>query len=166
MKIHTALFLATLAATLAASPAVQATAAIQAATDGSTATSQAALAGKELTAEPVLTGPEASIPFIDHGGIYDFHAYNDLGIWIQGRDRKWYYGKFFSPCIGITNAIRVGFKGGATDTLDRFGAVITREGGRCTLTRLKAGQLPPGLEPKKAEKKAGKKAEKAADAQP
>ena len=158
MKIRTALCLAVLAAATA-----------RAATDlstSSTAAGYAALAGKELTAEPVLTGPEVSIPFIDHGGIYTFHAYNDLGIWIQARDRKWYYGKFFSPCIGIQNAITVGFQGGPTDSLDRFGAVVTREAGRCTLSSLRAGELPPGLEPKKSEKKTEKKAETTPDAKP
>jgi hypothetical protein len=156
MKTWTALCLATLA-----------TATVQAAVDlstNSTAAGYARLAGKEVAAEPVLTGPEVSIPFINHGGIYDFHAYNDLGIWIQGRDRKWYYGKFFSPCIGIANSITVGFSGGPTDTLDRFGAVYSRETGRCTLTSLRAGEMPPGLEPKKADEKAAAKPDKKPDA--
>ena len=100
-------------------------------------------ADKNAAREPVLNGPEASIPFINHGGIYDFHVENDRGIWVQARDRKWYYGKFFSPCIGIESAIRVGFQGGPTDTLDRFGAVISRDG-RCTLTSLRASTPPPG----------------------
>ena len=137
MNVRTALCLAALSA------------AASLATAASEVPALAAPADKNAAREPVLNGPEASIPFINHGGIYDFHVENDRGIWVQARDRKWYYGKFFSPCIGIETALRVGFQGGPTDTLDRFGAVVSRGAGRCVLTRLRASTPPPGwMDPK------------------
>jgi hypothetical protein len=93
---------------------------------------------------PVLTGPEASIPFVNHGGIYNFHAANDQGIWLQTRRGQWYYGKFFAPCTGIQFAQALGFVAGATGSLDRWSTLFSRGTGRCNLTSLRTSEAPPG----------------------
>lgn len=157
MNIRNALCLATLAAASMRTLA------------GSAVPALASPADRNANREPVLNGPEASIPFINHGGIYDFHVENDQGIWVQAASRKWYYGKFFSPCIGIESAIQLGFQGGPTDTLDRFGTVVSRGAGRCKLTSLRASTPPPGwMDPKDRSnaraKDAAKDAESAKDA--
>jgi hypothetical protein len=109
-------------------------------------------------AAPVLTGPEASIPFANHGGIYDFHADNDRGIWIQSRSRQWYYGQFFAPCFGIQFAQALGFRAGPTGALDKWSEVVSRDVGRCVLTSLRSSEPPPGYARKGAvQKEADKK---------
>jgi hypothetical protein len=78
-----------------------------------------------------------------HGSIRDWHAENDRGIWIQSASGQWYYATFFAPCWGIqfANAIRV--LPGATSTLDRWGAVATRESGKCSFNSFVASDKPP-----------------------
>ena len=114
------------------------------------AAAQAASGGKEAVT-PVLTGPEGSIPFASNGGIYDFHVEDDQGLWVQARGGKWYYGKFFTPCIGIQFAITLGFvPGGGTGSFDRWGSIVSHDTGKCTLTSLRPSEAPPGVTPKKA----------------
>lgn len=99
---------------------------------------------------PVLTGPEATIPFVNHGAIYNFHAENDRGVWLQTSNRKWYYAQFFAPCIGIQFALSLGFRPGPVGTLDRWSSVVSQDTGRCSLTSLRPSEAPPGWAPKKA----------------
>ena len=104
---------------------------------------------KGTSVAPVLTGPEASIPFANQGGIYDFHVEDELGLWVQARSGQWYYGKFLTPCLGIQFAITLGFvPGGGIGTFDRWSSVVSHQSGKCSLTSLRAAEPPPGVKPK------------------
>ncbi len=86
--------------------------------------------------------PEAHIRFVQHGGIYDYHAVNDRLLYVQSRARDWYQVTLFSPCIGIeyANALRFLPSDGA-GTFDRFSYVAMR-GQRCKVESVKPVAAP------------------------
>ena len=44
---------------------------------------------------------EASIPFAaNHGGILNWRADGNKGLYVQGPRRQWYYAKFIGSCLG------------------------------------------------------------------
>ena len=100
---------------------------------------------------------EARISFANEGGIRDWQADGDRGIWVQDNHRHWYYGKFMSPCTGLQFVYAVRFKTGAAGELDRFGAVRARDTGNCTFTSFTESEGPP----KKPKKGAGQEAQPA-----
>lgn len=94
---------------------------------------------------------EGRISFANEGGIRDWQADGDRGIWVQDNHKRWYYGRFMSTCTGLQFVHAVRFKTGATGELDRFGAVRARDTGHCTFTSFTVSDGPP----KKAKKAAG-----------
>lgn len=104
---------------------------------------------------------DASIAFADHGGIHDWQADRDVGMWVQDSHLKWYYARFMSPCLGLRFAEGVGFVTGPGGNLDRFGAVKVRGEQRCVFTSFEASPGPPKPKAKgKAQPKADPKAAK------
>jgi hypothetical protein len=95
---------------------------------------------------------EGRISFANEGGIRDWQADGDRGIWVQDNHKRWYYGRFMSRCTGLQFVHAVRFKTGATGELDRFGAVRARDTGSCTFTSFTVSEGPP----KKEKKAAGK----------
>lgn len=89
---------------------------------------------------------QAAIPFANHDGINDWKADGDRGLWVQDRSRQWYYAKLLGPCSGLDFAQAIGFDTGPGGTLDRFGAIVVRDGPqasqRCTFTSF-AKSPPP-----------------------
>jgi len=70
----------------------------------------------------------ASIAFANHGGIYDWAADGDRGIYIQDNLRQWYYAKLLSPCINLPFAQRVGFvTEPGSGSFNRFSAIVVRD---------------------------------------
>jgi hypothetical protein len=92
---------------------------------------------------------EASIPFANRGGIRDWQADSDRGMWVQDNHNHWYYGRFMGPCLGLQFAEAVRFRTGPTDQLDRWSSVRARDTGNCTFTSFVRSDGPP----KKADKK-------------
>jgi len=86
---------------------------------------------------------EASIPFASHGGVRDWRADGDRGIWVQDLGRQWYYGRFMSPCIGLQFAEAVRFKTGPAGELDRWSLVRARDTGNCVFTSFVRSDGPP-----------------------
>ena len=82
---------------------------------------------------PVSHPPDASIPFANHGGIYNWQADRDRGLWVQDIHRNWYYAKLMGPCWGLDFAEGIGFDTRPVGTFDRFSAVIVPRGGRCVV---------------------------------
>lgn len=96
---------------------------------------------------PPPPGTPASIPFVDHDGIYDFQADGDHAIYLQDRSRKWYHATVMGPCLGLSFATRIGVKTSGSSSLDRFGSLIVdRE--ECKIDEL----VTSGPPPKKAKK--------------
>jgi hypothetical protein len=86
--------------------------------------------------------PEASIPFANRGGIFDWHADKDRGLWVQDVHRNWYYAKFMGPCIGLDFANSIGFDTRPLGNFDRFSSVFVPGTGRCTVQSFTVSESP------------------------
>jgi hypothetical protein len=93
---------------------------------------------------------EASIPFANHGGIYNWGVVDNRTLLIQGRNRKWYKATLFAPCIDLPFAQTIGFKTNASGSFDKFSSIVVRRQ-RCSLTSLV--EIPPPVKkPNKSHK--------------
>jgi len=86
---------------------------------------------------------EASIPFASRGGIRDWAADGDRGLWVQAVNRKWYYAQFMGRCVGLGFATALGFDTGVQSVFDRWSTVIVPGYSRCALTSLTPSEGPP-----------------------
>jgi Family of unknown function (DUF6491) len=93
------------------------------------------------------TAPEASIPFVRHGGIRNWEADRNRGVWIQDVHRNWYYATLMAPCFGLDFATSLGFDAGPTGDFDRFSAIVVPREGRCPVRSFAASDGPPGKQP-------------------
>ena len=97
-------------------------------------------------------GPEAQIPFANHGGIRDWAADGDQGLWVQDVHRQWYYAKLMGPCIGLNFAQSIGFDTQPLGRFDKFSAIVVPGTGRCVVQSFtvsagphpKSGPAQPG----------------------
>jgi hypothetical protein len=106
-------------------------------------------------------GIEASIPFANSGGIRNFEANGDRGIWIEDRLRRWYYAKFVGTCQNLEYAAGVVFDTRGSSTFDKFGAVIV-EDDYCPIESLVTAEKPlPRKERLKLRKEAREEGRKA-----
>jgi hypothetical protein len=102
------------------------------------------LAGIAAASTPAAApaAPAASIPFANHGGIRDWQADKDRGVWVQDVHRNWYYAKLMGPCIGLDFANSIGFDTHPLGTFDRFSAIVVPGTGRCTVQSFTASEGP------------------------
>ncbi|HTT01788.1 MAG TPA: DUF6491 family protein [Steroidobacteraceae bacterium] len=85
----------------------------------------------------------ASIAFASHGGIYDWAADGDRGIYIQDNSRQWYYAKLLAPCINLPFAQRVGFvTEPGSGSFNKFSSIIVR-GQQCFVQTFAKSAPPP-----------------------
>ena len=68
--------------------------------------------------------PEASIPFANHGGVRNWRADGDQTVYFEDSQRRWYKAELMSRANGLPFANAIGIDPGATDRLDRFGAIV------------------------------------------
>ena len=94
-----------------------------------------ALAALALAFAPVLAhaapakqpaAAEASIPFLNHGGIRDWRAVGDSTLYVQDQQGQWYRASLMGPAFDLPFAEAIGFDGRGTDTFDRFANVVVR----------------------------------------
>lgn len=69
-------------------------------------------------------GVEARIAFANNGGIRNFEANGDRGLWIEDRQHRWYYARIIGPCTDLDHANGLAFDTRGSTTLDKFGGVI------------------------------------------
>ena len=118
-----------------------------------------ATAGIGVAGAASAPSANVSIPFANHGGIRNWEADRDQGLWVQDSRRKWYYAKLIGPCFGLDFALRIGFDTRPAGTFDRFSSIIVpREGfgprgGRCMIQSFEPSEGPPTK--KKAAEAAG-----------
>lgn len=106
----------------------------------------AVLLGITSGALATSAAPHASIPFANRGGIRDWAADRDRGLWVQDVHRNWYYAKLMGPCIGLNFAHAVGFDTGPMGTLDRFSAIVVPGTGRCVVQSFTPSDGPRAAE--------------------
>ena len=99
----------------------------------------AASAGETIT-------PRVYIPFANHGGIRDWKADRDQGLWVQDLHRKWYYAKLMAPCIGLNFAETIGFDTHPLGQFDQYSSIFVpgAGGGRCAVQSFTVSGAPPG----------------------
>ena len=106
-----------------------------------------AAAGSVFASEASTARP-AYIPFANHGGIRDWHADRDQGLWVQDIHRQWYYAKFMSPCLGLDFAQSIGFDTHPLGRFDQFSSVFVPGEGRCTVQSFTQSGAPPSAKAK------------------
>jgi hypothetical protein len=106
-----------------------------------TASALVPLSGVLAAGQPAA--PQAAIPFVNFGGIYNWQADGTKGLWVQDSRKHWYYAALMGPCVGLDFANTIGFDVHPMDTLDRFSAVIVPGWGRCNFSSLSVSNGPP-----------------------
>jgi hypothetical protein len=92
-------------------------------------------------AEPVT--PQVSIPFANHGGIRDWQADRDRGLWVQDIHRRWYYASLMGRCTGLDFAQTIGFDTRPMGSFDRWSAIVVPRYGRCVVQTFSPSPGPP-----------------------
>jgi hypothetical protein len=86
-------------------------------------------------------GVEARIVFPDYGAIQNFEADGNDGIWLEDRQRRWYYAELFGNCQELNFAQAIGFDTGGAPTFDKFSSIIVR-GQKCPIVSLVTSEKP------------------------
>jgi Family of unknown function (DUF6491) len=86
-------------------------------------------------------GVEAKIVFPNYGAIRNFEADGNDGLWLEDRQRRWYYAELFGPCHDLNFANAIGFDTRGTSHFDKFSTIIVR-GQKCQLTSLVTSEKP------------------------
>jgi hypothetical protein len=68
-----------------------------------------------------------SIPFVQFGNIENWQADGTKGIYVQSKDRYWYYATFIAPCIDLPfTEERIGFRTTPPMPMDKFDSIVVR----------------------------------------
>jgi hypothetical protein len=86
-------------------------------------------------------GVEAQIQFVNHGEIRNFEADGQDGIWLEDRQRRWYYAELLGSCQGLNFAQGVGFDTGGASSFDKFSSIIVDEW-KCPVVSLVTAEKP------------------------
>ncbi|TAJ70880.1 MAG: hypothetical protein EPO51_17165 [Phenylobacterium sp.] len=86
--------------------------------------------------------PQASIPFVNHDGIRDWHAADSRTLYVQDNRRQWYRATLFAPCFELPFVQTIGFETRGIDTFDRFSTIRVR-GERCAVSSVERSDAPP-----------------------
>ncbi|HET7816253.1 MAG TPA: DUF6491 family protein [Sphingomicrobium sp.] len=95
-----------------------------------------------VAVQPVTAG-DTSIAFAANGGIRDWHANGEQGIYLRDRSGRWYLATFNGVCPNLPAAQTIAFGTDAAGTLDRFSS-ITTEYARCQIGTIVRSQAPAG----------------------
>lgn len=99
--------------------------------------SAALFAATALTAKPAEVKPwpelgvETAISFPDRN-IRNFEADGERGVWIEDRQRRWYYARLNGICPGLTFAQGIGFDSRGSARFDRSSMILV-EGDLCAI---------------------------------
>ncbi len=100
----------------------------------------------------------------NNSAIRTFEPDGDDGLWIQDRQRRWYYAEILGPCTELNFAQAIGFDNRGSAYLDKFARIIVR-GQRCAIASFVTAAEPLSKKERKAvakERRATAKAAKAA----
>ena len=106
-----------------------------------------------MAAQPARTSAqeEVRIPFVNHGGIRNWRAYDRDVLYIEDAHRRWYKAELMGPCLDLNFVEQIGFETRGGDTFDRFAAVrVGRD--RCQVRSLVALPGEPTKKSAKAER--------------
>jgi hypothetical protein len=86
-------------------------------------------------------GVETQIVFPNYGAIHNFEADGNDGIWLEDRQRRWYYAEILGGCQDLNFAQAIGFDTGGAANFDKFSSIIVR-GEKCPLVSLVTSEKP------------------------
>jgi hypothetical protein len=86
-------------------------------------------------------GVESQIVFPNYGAIRNFEADGNDGLWLEDRQRRWYYAEILGGCQELNFAQAVGFDTGGAANFDKFSSIIVR-GEKCPLASLVTSEKP------------------------
>ena len=86
-------------------------------------------------------GVETKINFPNHGAIRNFEADGNDGIWLEDRQRRWYYAELLGGCQELDFAQAIGFDTRGSATFDKFSTLIVA-GDKCQLASLVTANKP------------------------
>jgi hypothetical protein len=87
-------------------------------------------------------GVEATIPFVNHGGIRDWHPDGLEALYIQDAQGRWYHATLMGPCFDLNGTEAVAFLTRGPDQLDKYSSISVR-GRRCPFSSLVTSAPPP-----------------------
>lgn len=90
---------------------------------------------------PREVGQEADISFPALGGIRNFRADNDKGVWIEDQRRNWYYASFIGTCPEIRFAHGIGIDTRGSARFDRFSKILVGDN-VCAIATLVTADKP------------------------
>ncbi len=113
-------------------------------------------------AKPAPTWPqlgvETSIVFPDRT-LYNFEPDDDRGVWLEDRQRRWYYASFIGPCQGLNFVHTIGYEMRGSSHLRRSSMILVDDQ-KCQIDSLVTAEKPL---PRKEREKARQTAAAAAD---
>lgn len=86
-------------------------------------------------------GLEARINFPNQGAIRNFEADGNEGIWLEDRQRRWYYAELLGGCQELNFAQAIGFDTRGSATFDKFSTIIVA-GDKCQVVSLVTANKP------------------------
>ena len=106
-------------------------------------TTPAGVRSESETRSALNTDGNASIPFANLHGIYDWSPDGTQGVYIQSIDRQWYHAQLFAPCLDLPFAQRIGFvTEPGSGAFDRFSSILVH-GMECPVKSLTRSAPPP-----------------------
>lgn len=66
---------------------------------------------------------QASIPFANHGGIWDWRADGENAVYIEGASGKWYKAELFMPAFDLPFVQYIGIDPSPDGSLDKWSAI-------------------------------------------
>jgi hypothetical protein len=75
------------------------------------------------TIRPAVANKQATIPFVDYGGVQDWRATPQGDLLLRGNGANYYRAQFIGPCPNLKFGMRIGIPGGAMDSLDKFSTI-------------------------------------------
>ena len=86
-------------------------------------------------------GVETKINFPNQGAIRNFEADGNEGIWLEDRQRRWYYAELLGGCQELNFAQAIGFDTRGSATFDKFSTIIVA-GDKCQIASLVTADKP------------------------
>ncbi len=91
--------------------------------------------------------PQAVIRFADQGGIQDWRADGETGIFIKDRNNHWFHAQLMFPCHGLPfHESEIGFESEPDGDFDNL-SFIKVGGQHCQVASLVAAAKPTGAMP-------------------
>ena len=75
---------------------------------------------------PTVIKKDASIPFANHGGVWDWRAEGTHTIYFQDRNKRWYRAELLGTATDLPFVQFVGLDTTPGDRLDRFSGIYIR----------------------------------------